>query len=362
MSNPSLRIALVLLVCLLAPGFATAVDLFAAETEVADEGSDTRNKALAQMLGEVLVRVSGNTGIAALPAARPLLDAAPSLAQQYRYRSVDGADGSTRFLSARFDQGSVESMMRTQGLPVWTQRPRVLMWVATEQRGERALLNLEERPAALAALQARADRRGMPLQLPLSDIEDQTRLTPADIWSGYEPALRLASARYPHDVIVGGRLVARGSDRWAGSWLLMTRDGTQTVETPPLALPESLAFAVDQVQNLLAAQYAPIPGAGSGDGTLVRFSGIYGLDAYGWLVQQLEALPAVSQVALREVDGDRFTFELGSAGLGDDLRLALDSLPGLYSEPGAAQPVEPVGQRRTFVPALAPRLNYRVAR
>ena len=45
-------------------------DLYSAETRVADEGSETRNAALSELLATVLVRVSGNTGIAGQPAAR----------------------------------------------------------------------------------------------------------------------------------------------------------------------------------------------------------------------------------------------------------------------------------------------------
>ena len=345
------------------PVLGAAADLYSAEAEVADEGADSRNRALAQMLGEVLVRVSGNTGIAAQPAARPLLDAAPSLAQQYRYRTVDNADGVVRFLNARFDQAAVESMMRTQGLPVWTQRPRVIMWVATEERAQRALLSLENHPDAVTAARARADERGMPLQLPLNDLEDQGRLSAADIWSDYQPAIREASARYPHDVIVAGRLVGQGRDRWAGSWTLLSRDATQSFDTPPQTLPEALTFAVDQIQNLLAARFAPIPGAGSGDGTLVGFSGIDSLAAYGWLVESLGGLQPVSKIALREVDGDRFTFELDLGGGDADLHQALAGVAGLVPEPGGAR-VETTadGTSAGFVPPQAPKMSYRVTR
>ena len=65
-------------------------DLYAAEVAVADEGSEARNAALSKMLADVLVRVSGNAGVAGMPAARDLLGSAPSLVQQYRYRTLEG--------------------------------------------------------------------------------------------------------------------------------------------------------------------------------------------------------------------------------------------------------------------------------
>ncbi len=160
---------------------AETADMYAAETVVADEGSETRNAALSGLLAEVLVRVSGNAGIAGQPAARELIGMAPSLVQQYRYRSADRDGETVRYLWARFDQPVVDRLMRERNLPVWASRPRVLLWIATERGGQRSLLNLDNEAEARVALQAQAQRRGLPLQLPLLDLEDQAQLTPADV-------------------------------------------------------------------------------------------------------------------------------------------------------------------------------------
>jgi len=309
-------------------------ELFTAEIVVADEGSETRNAALSEMLESVLVRVSGNTGIAGQPAARDILASAPSLVQQYRYRTSASGGKTVRHLWARFDQAGVERMVRERGLPVWVQRPRVLLWVASERAGKRVLLNLETQPEARAAVLAKAQQRGMPLQLPLMDLEDQGGLTPADLWSDYLPVIRQASARYPHDLILAGRLSARRGKKWTGSWSLIGRDGSQVYQTPALALGDSLAFAVDQAQNLLAARYAPLSVAGGGSGTLVRFSDVYDLAAYGRLLALLEGLEPVGQVALRRVDRDSFLFELQLRGSQGDLARALDAAGQVVAEPG----------------------------
>ncbi len=326
-----------ILFSLLVVSTAIADDLFVAQTPVTDEDSETRNGALKLMLADVLIRVSGNTGIASQPAARAVLDAAPSLVQQYRYETGQ-QEGETveRVLWARFEKGSVERMMREQGLPVWSQRPRVLLWLATERAAQRALLNLDGEPQAMAALRARAAYRGMPLQLPLMDLEDQAGLTPADVWSGYQPGIRQASARYPHDLIVTGRLQAQSGKRWRGAWTMFGGDGEQTFDTPAQPLDDALAFAVDQIQNLLAARYAPMPGAQSASGTLVRFAEVYDLAAYGRLSALLQGLAPVSQVALRDVVADAVYVELRLRGSEDDLQRALDTSLELAPDPGGA--------------------------
>jgi len=361
------RILLLLLLLVLLPWCVSAADgpdLYVAEGVVADEGSETRNKALSELLGEVLVRVSGNLMIAGQPAARELLDAAPSLVQQFRYRTVDRDGAVVRTLWARFDQPVVERMMRERNLPVWTQRPRVLWWIATEGGGQRALLNLDNEPEARSALLAQAQRRGMPLQLPLMDLEDQTQLTPADLWSDYQPAIRQASARYPHDLIVAGRLRAQPDGGWRGAWSILDVQGGQGFDAPAQDLPAALAFAVDQTQNLLAARYAPMPGAGGVGGTLARFSGVYDLAAYGRLVALLGQLEPVAQLALRHVNGDSFTFEFQLRGDDQDLARALQNSGLLIPEPAPLQPLPPASGGVSGVPAAVQAeadLYYRLA-
>lgn len=341
----SLCAGLLLLLCFVPAVAEQPGDLYAAEVAVADEGSEARNAALSKMLADVLVRVSGNAGVAGMPAARDLLGSAPSLVQQYRYRTVEAEGAVSRYLWARFDQTTIERMMRERGLPVWVQRPRVLMWVATERGGRRSLLNLENEPQARAAALARAHHRGMPLQLPLMDLQDQAALTAADLWSGYLSAIRLASARYPHQAILAGRLSARRGGQWQSNWMLIDADGSQEFQAPTLGLDEALEFGLDQTQNLLAGHYAPMPGAGGRSGTLVEFSDVYDLAAYGGLIALLGRLEPIGQVALRYVDGDRFVFELQLRGDEQELSRALETSGRLLAQPGPGLrvPVETPG-------------------
>jgi hypothetical protein len=328
-----------LILILLLPLRSLAVDLFDAQMPVADESAETRNAALAGMLEQVLVRVSGNDQIAGQPAARDILAAAPSLVQQYRYRSVEQGDGLVRTLWARFDQATVERMLRDRGLPVWTQRPEVLLWLGVEQAGQRRLLPLDSEPDARDALLARAAERGLPLQLPLMDLEDQGALLPADLWSDYLQAIRAASARYPHDRILTGRLTAVGNGRWRGAWTLIGPSDTEPFQSPTLPLDETLRYVVDRAQNLLAARYAPMPGGQSQGGVMVRFGGVDDLAGYAALLQLLEGLEPVSQAALRFVDGSDLVFEFTLRGDIQNLQRALQASGRLIAEPLPPAPV-----------------------
>ena len=86
----------------------------------------------------------------------------------------------------------------------------------------------------------------------------QASLTPADVWSDYRAGIVQASARYPHDLVLTGRLDAVDGDRWQGSWQLYQGESTRSFTTPRSDLPATLAAAVDRTQDLLAARYAPL--------------------------------------------------------------------------------------------------------
>lgn len=354
-------ILLPLLLALVGAAAANPAALYQAEVEVADEGSAARNAALSEMLAGVLVRATGNAAIAGQAGAREVIAAAPSLVEQYRYRAVERDGAVVRLLWARFDRAAVERMLRERGIAVWNQRPRVLLWLATEQGAQRRLLRLDEVPDARAAVLATAGERGMPLQLPLLDLEDQAQLTPADLWSDYQAAIRRASERYPHDQVLTGRLRALGGGRWSGTWTLAGRSGQpQAFDTAPLPLAEALAAGVDRAQDLLAARFAPVAGGVASGSTAVRFVDVADLDGYARLVRLLDGLDGVAAVALDRVEGDDYTFVLTPSGGTENLERALGASGILVPE--SLPPAPPAWQTGPGVPVQAPqpRLVYRL--
>jgi len=314
-----------LLIMLLPLGFlgkaqADPVDLYATEVRVADDTLQVRNEAFEQALRGVLVRLSGSVDVGGNPAVGPLLGRAPSLVQQFRYRVDEAASAAqgtpaARYLWVRFDKASLDRAMRESGIPLWgARRPRVLLWLATERKGARRLVSLENETSTRDILLARARERGMPLQLPLMDLLDQSALSAADLWAGYEAAIRDASKRYPHDVILTGRLRDLGG-RWEARWTLLS--------------------GIDTVQDKLAARYAPTSGGDGSAFTRVRFRGIDSVAAYGRLIAIVGEQEDITRVNVRGVQGDDLYLDLWARG-GPNALTRMLSLGGeLFLEPPA---------------------------
>jgi hypothetical protein len=336
-----------LLIMLLALGFlgkaqADPVDLYATEVRVADDTLQVRNEAFKQALRGVLVRLSGSVDVGGNPAVGPLLEGAPSLVQQFRYRVDEAASAAqgtpaARYLWVRFDKASLDRAMRESGIPLWgARRPRVLLWLASESKGVRRLVSLENETSTRDILLARARERGMPLQLPLVDLLDQSALSAADLWAGYEAAIREASKRYPHDVILTGRLRDLGG-RWEARWTLLDRDNTESFEARGNTRAAALLSGIDTVQDKLVARYAPTSG-GDGSGiTRVRFRGIDSVAAYGRLITIVGGQEDITRVNVRGVQGDDLYLDLWARG-GPNALTRMLSLGGELFLESSAEP------------------------
>jgi len=253
-----------LIICVLLAPMALAVDvaeLYKAEIQVPDDGDQARAKALASALKKVLIQVSGNQKIVERDEALVILPQAADLLQQYSYRHeevaaedlIDEQAGKRFFLQTVFDREATERLMRSHGLPVWTGiRPQVLLWTTLENNGARQLVNLQESVEISAELEALAQRRSMPLQIPLMDLTDQSTLTAADLWSDYRPAIDKASERYPHDVITTLKLSPTVQAEWLARWNVYRGDQLIQFETQAPAAQAALMDGLNELQDRLS--------------------------------------------------------------------------------------------------------------
>ncbi len=211
--------AVALLAGLLVGGVVAAVPvagLYRAVVPVAGQGPEERRDGIRAALEEVLVRVTGQAEAPRDPRAAPLLEAAARFVEGYRF--LPGGEGlplGMQRLEVRFQREPLEQALYRAGLPVWGRdRPAVLLWLAVRAPQGRELVGGELQPAVQRALLEAARRRGLPLMLPLLDLEDRARLSEAEVWAGFaEPALA-AAKRYAPEAVALGRLEPAGPG-WA---------------------------------------------------------------------------------------------------------------------------------------------------
>jgi hypothetical protein len=313
--------------------------LYAASVPVENQSAQALAAAAREALSEVLVKVSGSTGLLKNPAITSALGEARSQVQQYSY--VRGEPGGPPLLADFvFDGGYVNDLVTRAGAPLWTaNRPQVLAWVVFEDEQGRRFISWDGTPAQAKQLAAEFSRRGVPLQLPVFDLGDMAALAPDVAWQLDEAAVRNASARYNVQDVLVGRLAPAVDGKAAGEWRYFFQENR--VEHP-VTVPDLRAFlrdGVNVVASEMSARYSVAPTAGVEGGVLVSVSGISSYADYAAVVHWLEGLEPVQHANVERVQGDRVDLRLqaqaDAAKLGSIIELNNRLLPAPDNGAGA---------------------------
>lgn len=315
--------ALILLVILgffASPAWAVEVtELYETELAVSSQGRTERHEAVRAGLVEVLIKVSGNENVALLPGIPELLGRSLQFLQQYRYRTETArtagpeATEPQQWLWMRFNQAGLDKALREISVPIWGRtRPSTLLWLAVERRGRRSLAGGSEESELLTAISSQAKRRGIPLVLPLLDLEDQQGIKATDVWANFQDTILKASARYPTEAILVGRLLELGDGRWQGRWSLNL--GGQLFDWSRTGkLDEVLASGVEGTASTLAARFVRVPD-NKQDELRILVKDIHNLVDFERAERTLRTLNGVTDVYAGQVEGDRILFVVKTRG------------------------------------------------
>ena len=332
------------------------VDLYQTETLVTSQSSRERARAATDGLAEVVLRISGTLAALQAPAVIDGMRRAQSYVYEFQYAStdqtltVDDREVPASRLILRFSRQGVERLLRRANLPMWpANRPSLLVWLVVDDldRG-RHLVGPADDPAAIAALNAAAGRRGLPLLAPLLDLEDRVALAGDAAWVLAEDKIRLASGRYQSDAILVGRYSSTSRGEWRATWLLLHKGQSRVFDSVGFELDTVIAAGVNQVADHLAGIYAIVPGQHDPDAVVMQLTGVADFTHYVRVLDYLEKLAVVRQAHLAAVRGDTLLLHLYTDG---DLALLLNALaldrrlvPVASVDPGLPGPEAPEWQ------------------
>ena len=258
----------------------------------------TQQEEIRFALIEVLTRVTGRLDVALEPAMADMLNNA----QQFVVQS--GTIDRDTFL-VTFDARALESALIAREQPIWgPERPLTVLWLAIDDgQGERDVLaaadSIGDQSQALQALKtefreeifAIGEERGLPLALPLMDLEDMSTIDFVDIWAGFGSQIEQASARYGADSVVSGR--ARVSSFGVEvDWTLIR--GGQRISLGDGTLRNGL----DRLADFYASEFSTFGGTRS---TIISISGVETLEDYGRVMRYLESLSILESIGT-EID------------------------------------------------------------
>ncbi|MEM7708325.1 MAG: DUF2066 domain-containing protein [Pseudomonadota bacterium] len=292
-----------------AKGFEPFVGRVPASELAADGLEGGYRLALLQVLG----KLSGYPlQVEALAEAGELGPVAP-LVMVHRFVDRGAGELRERWLEVQFDSTLTNDRLRDLGLPVWPlERPATLVWVAVERDGQRDLLGLADSDGVLLDMMVEdAAAVGVPLLLPLMDLQDQQLASISDVWGGFADQLRPASERYGARQLLLGRSYLSGGT-WTTRWLLSGMARSQRWETRGTTLESTLSAGMGRLAAAMAAEAAIRPDEFSGRLLRIRVHGVSSARGYGTVMQYLTGLSVVDRLEPVSVFGEYLDLNLSS--------------------------------------------------
>ncbi len=342
--------------------------LYEAEVELADQGLDTRATAMGEAMAAVLLKVSGSAAVLDEPVIKSAMEDAARYVQQFRYRSEaipaekrEKLRGGERAAEERlllwvgFDSASIDSLLRRFGFNVWSAaRPGTLVWLAVEEGSRRVLVGANDRGLVRDVLESEAQRRAIPLRLPLLDLTDQSKVRAVDVWGGFVDNIEAASLRYETQAILIGKLYSLGKE-WEARWTLRYQGDQYEWLQRARDISTVIASGVGGTSDYLSKRFAASSYLGQ-DQLALRIEGVANMNDFRRINDYLLSLHGVSVVTLRktdatsssflvEVEGGRETV-LQAIAMGDML-VEVEPTPEVLQPESSPEPIEfassPVG-------------------
>lgn len=364
----------VLIAALAAVAPARAVEvtgLYEATVPVTSQAAVERVAASQAALEEVLVKVTGGREVLDRPEIKALLDQAEQWVQRYQYRAAPAAAAPApspdagvaplprQVLWLAFDRQFINQRLAEAGVPVWgVNRPRTVVWLAEEKDGRRFLVGGDNRPDLQQSLADQAATRGLPLTLPLLDLQDQRGLNAADVWGDFPDVISRASERYQPEALLVGRVYEVAPDQWQGHWTLYHRGAATTWDSAPGQEADAVAAGVAGASDQFAKRYALSLTAEAGNAMTLTIENIASLKDYARALHYLNSLDPVAGVQVAEVQGDQVRFRLK---VRSDPQAVLRSIGWGSTLVAAAGPGAPLAEGDQTGVAVAADYHYRMA-
>ncbi|MGH8373855.1 MAG: DUF2066 domain-containing protein, partial [Pseudomonas sp.] len=305
----------------------TVKGLYQVREPVNGQSPEERDQATQRALDTLVLRLTGDPKAAQSPGLAAIRKDPQQIISQYGFES-----GPPEVLKVDFDPGTTEQALRRAGLALWgANRPSILGWWLNDSTEGSSLVG--DGQASAAPLRRAAQHRGLPLRLPLADLNEQIVATAPNL-EGADPApLQAASERYNTDALLAVHAKEEGG-QWQAKWQLWLGDKKEAGSVQgadQAAVADAVMLAVNE---RLAPRFVAKAGASSEQ--LLEVQGM-NLEHYASLGRLLEPFGG----RVQSVEGDRILYRVN--GSVDQLRAQL-SLARLQESPAgqAPAPVAPV--------------------
>ena len=278
----------------------TLTGLYQVREPVASQTPEERAQATQKALDTLVLRLTGDAKALQNPGLAEVRKDPQQIITQYGYDA-----GPPESLQVDFDPVSTDRVLRQAGLSLWgSNRPAILAWWLSDSIDGSNLVG--DAQVSAEVLRRAAQHRGLPLRLPLGDLEEQLVATAKNLEGNDPSPLQAASERYSADALLAVHAREDGG-QWQAKWRLWLGDQREEGSAQgadPAALADAVMLAVSQ---RLAPRFVVKPGVATEQ--MLEVQGMT-LEHYAALERLLEPFGA----RLQDIDGERVLYRVnGSA-------------------------------------------------
>jgi hypothetical protein len=297
---------------------------------VVDQSDQHRKQAASDALAKVLVRVTGLKRTAQDIRLKGLLSNAEAYVQSFYYESSkelilyrdQEVQASTLVLS--FSSKELEKLLRSYELPIWpANRPSILVWMVQDSVAGRTITPLDGDSEMGSLLASVSDEMGLPLVLPMLDLQDQQSINTKQLWDLDFTSIGKASQRYLVDAILVGRYSQTSSGLWLASWSLLHKGRQLLFDGQGQTQAELIDAGLTEVTEYLAGLYSIVTDDSMTNALTMAVSGINNFADYVELLAYMDGLAVVNKSMPAAVRGNELVLKIYLNG---DLALLLDAL------------------------------------
>ncbi len=315
-----LFIALILLSLTTFSNAAEVNSLYQAQAPVSSRDEAERTAHASPLLRQVMLKVVGNAALLDATDVSSVLAQANSFVQRYEYLRTNILDYDLTqpdelALKLSFDGNAVNQAIQQLQLPVWGKnRPDIVVWASLETSSEASIVGLEtDGLGIIQPLSVAAESRGLPILLPLMDLEDQAAVTASDIKNSNQSKLESASARYQADIMLTA-LIEQQTDSVTVHWQANGRGMTESWQTQGL-LKDALAQGVGTLADKLALRYTQRVASDQPQQRLnLRITNVMGFADYNRLMQFLDQMELVTDIQVANLSEQQLDLNIAFQG------------------------------------------------
>lgn len=303
------QLALLVLGMIALPAMAlTNVDLYRTEIVLDQTVENADAQARAEGMKKVIVKASGDRNAVSNPVVQKALKQSAQYLAQLSYGQANGE----QTLRMGFSAPHIRSLLSQAQLPVWpAARANLLVWLVEEGQADRNIVWEHSNSAVLTQMQAEAEKRGLPLTVPVGDFDDITGVAVSDLWGGFIQPVGQASQRYPVDAVLVVK--AQGNSlRWTlydqkPATIGITRQAPLSGSNNGLDAADKM---VNQISDYYAKKSAVVVASESSQAIKVRFTELNDAVGFFMLENQLKKLSSVASLDILKIQGNQVTFNV----------------------------------------------------